>query len=124
MRVMTGQQQKAAKWKECAPAPLHYMPLAIGSLYVEHHFDTEDKKEALNMIDKLLASFEQIVQRIDWMDSNTKQTAIQKAPFNTLFHYVPIAAYFIPLSANQFYQHAWFCHLARTDYLYYYNFLL
>ncbi|VDK55333.1 unnamed protein product [Anisakis simplex] len=47
LRVMTGQQTKSPRWKECAQGPTTLLPLAAGALYIREHFDSTDKKEAL-----------------------------------------------------------------------------
>lgn len=47
MRVMTGQQTKSPRWKECAYGPTTLLPLAAGALYIREHFDSTDKNEAL-----------------------------------------------------------------------------
>ncbi|XGW09237.1 hypothetical protein V3C99_011498 [Haemonchus contortus] len=78
-RVMTGQQQRSPRWKDCAQVPSSVLPLAAGAIYVQAHFDSEDKREALEMIGKLRESFADLVEHNDWMDESTKKTAIEKA---------------------------------------------
>ncbi|CAJ0584866.1 unnamed protein product, partial [Mesorhabditis spiculigera] len=79
MRVMTGQQQRSPRWKECAQVPSTFLPLAAGAIYVRQHFQSTDKLEALKMISLLRESFSEIVTENDWMDGATKAVAIQKA---------------------------------------------
>ena len=45
--------EKPALWKECAPRPTGFMPIATGALYVKQHFKKNDKKEADEMIKHL-----------------------------------------------------------------------
>ncbi|KAJ1346492.1 Neprilysin-11 [Parelaphostrongylus tenuis] len=78
-RVMTGQQQQSPRWKECAQVPSAVLPLAAGAVYVQAHFNSEDKREALEMIENLRESFADLVNQNDWMDEMTKSTAILKA---------------------------------------------
>uniref|UniRef100_A0A915CCL5 Peptidase family M13 n=2 Tax=Parascaris univalens TaxID=6257 RepID=A0A915CCL5_PARUN len=78
-RVMTGQQAKSPRWKECAQGPTTMLPLAAGALYIREHFDSTDKKEALEMIANLREAFKELVADNDWMDSATKKVAIEKA---------------------------------------------
>ncbi|KAK6026936.1 hypothetical protein OSTOST_07081 [Ostertagia ostertagi] len=77
-RVMTGQQQRSPRWKDCAQVPSSVLPLAAGAVYVQAHFNSEDKREALEMIGKLRESFADLVTHNDWMDESTKNTAIEK----------------------------------------------
>uniref|UniRef100_A0A0M3HFQ5 Peptidase_M13_N domain-containing protein n=1 Tax=Ascaris lumbricoides TaxID=6252 RepID=A0A0M3HFQ5_ASCLU len=76
---MTGQQAKSPRWKECAQGPTTMLPLAAGALYIREHFDSTDKKEALEMIANLREAFKELVADNDWMDSATKKVAIEKA---------------------------------------------
>uniref|UniRef100_A0A0R3RHK8 Neprilysin-2 n=1 Tax=Elaeophora elaphi TaxID=1147741 RepID=A0A0R3RHK8_9BILA len=79
LRVMTGQQTKSPRWKECAQGTINLLPLAGGALYVREHFDSTDKKEALKMIANLQEAFKELVDESDWMDEGTKKVAIEKA---------------------------------------------
>lgn len=76
---MTGQQQAAPRWKDCAQVPSTVLPLAAGAIYVQAHFQESDKDEALRMIVHLRDSFANLVKKNDWMDEETKEIAIQKA---------------------------------------------
>uniref|UniRef100_A0A183GS20 Neprilysin n=1 Tax=Heligmosomoides polygyrus TaxID=6339 RepID=A0A183GS20_HELPZ len=78
-RVMTGQQQRSPRWKDCAQVPSSVLPLAAGAVYVQAHFNSDDKREALQMIEKLREAFADLVTHNDWMDESTKSTAIEKA---------------------------------------------
>ncbi|CAI2347038.1 unnamed protein product [Caenorhabditis sp. 36 PRJEB53466] len=79
LKVMTGQQQAAPRWKDCAQVPSTVLPLAAGAIYVQAHFQESDKDEALRMIVHLRDSFADLVANNDWMDRETKQVAIEKA---------------------------------------------
>ncbi|VDM92106.1 unnamed protein product, partial [Litomosoides sigmodontis] len=78
LRVMTGQQTKSPRWKECAQGTINLLPLAGGALYVKRHFDSTDKEEALKMIANLQEAFKELVDESDWMDEKTKEVAIEK----------------------------------------------
>ncbi|MCP9263941.1 Neprilysin-11 [Dirofilaria immitis] len=79
LRVLTGQQTKSPRWKECAQGTINLLPLAGGALYVREHFDSTDKQEALQMIANLQEAFKELVDESDWMDDKTKKVAVQKA---------------------------------------------
>ncbi|VDM79410.1 unnamed protein product, partial [Strongylus vulgaris] len=76
---MTGQQQRSPRWKDCAQVPSSVLPLAAGAIYVQAHFNSDDKREALEMIEKLRESFSDLVVQSDWMDEATKSIAVEKA---------------------------------------------
>uniref|UniRef100_A0A1I7VFX0 Peptidase_M13_N domain-containing protein n=3 Tax=Loa loa TaxID=7209 RepID=A0A1I7VFX0_LOALO len=78
LRVMTGQQTKSPRWKECAQGAISLLPLAGGALYVREHFDSTDKQEALKMIANLQEAFKELVDENDWMDEETKKVAVEK----------------------------------------------
>uniref|UniRef100_A0A1I7WVX6 Peptidase_M13_N domain-containing protein n=1 Tax=Heterorhabditis bacteriophora TaxID=37862 RepID=A0A1I7WVX6_HETBA len=78
-RVMTGQQQRSPRWKDCAQVPSTVLPLAAGAIYVDAHFNSQDKREAIEMIKLLRNSFVELVQQNSWMDEATKSVAIDKA---------------------------------------------
>ena len=77
-RVMTGQQQKSPRWKKCTEYITTDLELASGALYVDEHFAVTDKQEVVEMVKNLRDSFLEMLNRIDWMDNQTKTTAIEK----------------------------------------------
>uniref|UniRef100_A0A8R1HWB4 Endothelin-converting enzyme 1 n=2 Tax=Caenorhabditis japonica TaxID=281687 RepID=A0A8R1HWB4_CAEJA len=79
LKVMTGQQQSAPRWKDCAQVPSTVLPLAAGAIYVQAHFQESDREEAIRMIVHLRNSFADLVRKNDWMDDETKKVAIEKA---------------------------------------------
>ncbi|VDM97134.1 unnamed protein product [Thelazia callipaeda] len=74
MRVMTGQQTKSPRWKECAQGTISLLPLAGGALYVRQHFDFTDKQEALVSLWIKNFTFSNIVRNIFY-----NKIVIQKA---------------------------------------------
>ncbi|CAB3404762.1 unnamed protein product [Caenorhabditis bovis] len=86
VKVMTGQQQNPPRWKECANVPSTVLPLAVGAIYVQSHFQESDKHEAMQMIVHLKNSFIDLVRNNDWMDDETKKVAIEKA--NAMIHHI------------------------------------
>jgi predicted metalloendopeptidase len=77
-RVMTGQQQKSPRWKKCTESVTMDLETASGALYVDEHFDVTDKQEAVEMVKNLRDSFLEMLNQTDWMDNQTKTTAIEK----------------------------------------------
>lgn len=54
------------------------LPWDFGSLYVEEHFSAEDKEAVEDIIAQILAEYEVIIDRQDWMSDATKAKAKRK----------------------------------------------
>lgn len=48
-------------------------------MYVRRYFDEASKQAALDMVADIRAEFDSILEKVDWMDTNTKRRAKQKA---------------------------------------------
>jgi putative endopeptidase len=51
---------------------------ALGQLYVKRYFNEEAKKRVLALVNNLQRSFENRINRLDWMSDSTKQKAKEK----------------------------------------------
>ncbi|CAJ0606368.1 unnamed protein product [Cylicocyclus nassatus] len=78
-KVMYGKQQKAPRWKDCTSHTMHRMQYATGAIYVRKAFDQESKNVTLEMIDDLQEVFRGILSTNNWMDDQTRATALDKA---------------------------------------------
>uniref|UniRef100_A0A1I7VWD2 Neprilysin n=1 Tax=Loa loa TaxID=7209 RepID=A0A1I7VWD2_LOALO len=72
MRVMSGQQKMMPRWQRCVQRSEDLLAQATSALFVRKHFSSDIRKEVMK-------AFRDIVEEIDWMDSNTKKAALQKA---------------------------------------------
>lgn len=77
--IITGAQEREPRWSECVSKTTSRFDLASSSIYVRKHFDPESKKSAEIMVDDIKNEFIELLKQTDWMDSKTKQTAIEKA---------------------------------------------
>ncbi|CAJ0589888.1 unnamed protein product [Cylicocyclus nassatus] len=79
-KVMYGKQQKAPRWKDCIThtMELEEMQYATSAIYIKKDFDQESKNVTLEMIDDLQKAFREILSSSDWMDDQTKTTALDK----------------------------------------------
>ncbi len=50
----------------------------IGKLYVEKYFSPEYKKDVLDIVHEIIATYEQRIEKVDWMSPETKAKAIDK----------------------------------------------
>ena len=52
--------------------------IAVGSMYAREYFDTNKKKDVLEMVAYIRNTFEALLPHIEWMDNDTKSNAIEK----------------------------------------------
>jgi putative endopeptidase len=55
-----------------------YLGQALGQLYVKRYFNEDAKKRVLALVNNLQKSFENRINRLDWMSDSTKQKAKEK----------------------------------------------
>ena len=67
------------RWRTCVGAAKGSLANAVGSMYVRKYFDEEAKAAALDMVHDIRAEFDDILDKIDWMDARTKAKAKEKA---------------------------------------------
>ncbi|UZM97866.1 hypothetical protein OL548_23390 [Lysinibacillus sp. MHQ-1] len=54
----------------------------LEQLFAEEHFSPKAKKDVEQMVDKLIATYEERIKSLDWMSETTKAKAIKKAGYN------------------------------------------
>lgn len=57
----------------------HSLPISVGALYVRKHFKEDAKATALEMVNNIRAEFTKILEKVEWMDAETKMAAFDKA---------------------------------------------
>ncbi|EEB19488.1 endothelin-converting enzyme, putative [Pediculus humanus corporis] len=77
--VLSGKESREARWKECIDIVSSGVSLAVGSMYVKKYFKEDSKKAALEMVRDIREEFNNILTNLNWMDSETKQKALEKA---------------------------------------------
>ena len=78
-RVLNGLNQEAPRFDTCLTRLQDWMGLSLSNLYVKNHFDKESKKQANILVKYLMEEFKRILSHTDWMDENTRKTALEKA---------------------------------------------
>lgn len=66
---------------QCSNLVNNKMENSVGRLYISKHFDKDSKVEALNMVANLLEEFKLILNETDWMDTESKLVALEKAQY-------------------------------------------
>ncbi|KAJ8664432.1 hypothetical protein QAD02_006094 [Eretmocerus hayati] len=70
---------EAKRWSLCVDHVREHMPLAAAAVFVgDGHFDRNTKSKTMQIIHYIRASFRQTLEKIAWMDQNTKRAAIDK----------------------------------------------
>ncbi|XP_055853046.1 neprilysin-2 isoform X2 [Episyrphus balteatus] len=76
--ALSGRQEQEARWKECVDITSGSLAISIGSLYVRKHFKEDAKHIAMEMVDSIRSVFSGILTQVDWMDEQTRKSALEK----------------------------------------------
>ncbi|TRY73034.1 hypothetical protein TCAL_01898 [Tigriopus californicus] len=76
---LTGKSEETPRWRTCVGAAKGSLANAVGAMYVRRYFDEASKQAALDMVADIRTEFDSILEKVDWMDANTKRRAKQKA---------------------------------------------
>ena len=76
--VLTGVTEQASDEESAASAVQSYLSDYLGQVYVEEYFSPEAKAGVEEMIDDMLAVYEDRIEALDWMSETTKTKAIEK----------------------------------------------
>ncbi|XP_049514430.1 neprilysin-1-like [Dermacentor silvarum] len=77
-KVKEGVQVERPRWQICVDEVNDDMPDIVGKLYVERKFSPEAKKEVQDLVRRLMAVFNESLQRFQWMDKTTREAAEAK----------------------------------------------
>ncbi|XP_055923499.1 neprilysin-2 isoform X2 [Eupeodes corollae] len=76
--ALSGRQEQEARWKECVDITGGSLAISIGSLYVRRYFKENAKHIALEMVENIRSVFSGILTQVDWMDEQTRKSALEK----------------------------------------------
>ncbi|KAH9507107.1 NEDD8 protease nep2 [Dermatophagoides farinae] len=79
IKIVTGQAREEPRWEQCISSLTNSLGISLSSLYVRHHFKGNSKERALEMVDYIHREFMKILDRVEWMDDQTRQRARDKA---------------------------------------------
>ena len=77
-QVLSGLEEMRPRWKRGVEAVDGALGEVLGRLYVERHFQEESKQRMDELVDNLLAAFEQGIEELEWMTEETKAEAQDK----------------------------------------------
>jgi putative endopeptidase len=75
---MSGAKKQQPRWKRVLRATDGALGEAIGQEYVKKHFSEESKKRVNEMVNNLIAAYEERINQLPWMGPETKKAAKQK----------------------------------------------
>nr|XP_061811873.1 endothelin-converting enzyme 2-like isoform X1 [Nerophis lumbriciformis] len=67
------------RWQTCIGNTDDTLGFALGALFVKATFDKHSKDIAEEMIEEIRAAFKRALERLDWMDDDTRRAAKEKA---------------------------------------------
>lgn len=73
-----GKKTMEPRWEIVLDRLNQEIGMALGQLYVQHHFSPEAKQKALILIAHLRASLKTHIKQSDWMTNETKKKALEK----------------------------------------------
>ncbi|XP_005988750.1 endothelin-converting enzyme 1 isoform X2 [Latimeria chalumnae] len=80
MEIMYGTKKSCIpRWKFCVSDTDNTLGFALGALFVKATFTEGSKKIAEEMIFEIKTAFEESLKTLQWMDSNTRKVAKEKA---------------------------------------------
>lgn len=78
-RHAMGINRDVVRWQKCVGYVNDKLGLAVGRMFVKENFKKESKQSASEMISDIREAFNEILEENDWMDSETKRVAQEKA---------------------------------------------
>ncbi|MDE7380798.1 MAG: M13 family metallopeptidase [Muribaculaceae bacterium] len=77
-KVMSGKEEKEARWKRAMVIPNSMFGEAVGQLYVEKFFPEENKTYMKTLVENLRVALGQHIDGLEWMSDETKKKAHEK----------------------------------------------
>ncbi|XP_015116946.1 neprilysin-2 isoform X2 [Diachasma alloeum] len=77
--ALSGRMERESRWKECVDIVSGSLSISVGAQYVRKYFNEDAKKNAIEMVEDIRKQFNQILQKVDWMDDETRKSALEKA---------------------------------------------
>ncbi|WP_242692087.1 M13 family metallopeptidase [Aridibaculum aurantiacum] len=77
-QVLTGQKEQTPRWQRMAAVIDQSLGEMLGQLYVEKYFRPEAKQRMQELVNNLATTFEQRINRLDWMSAETKKRGLEK----------------------------------------------
>ncbi|GAA3945244.1 hypothetical protein GCM10022406_29190 [Hymenobacter algoricola] len=76
--ILQGRKEQRARWKRVLDEEENAMGEILGQLFVKEYFKPEAKQRYDKLVDNVVVSFRQHINKLDWMSDSTKQKALVK----------------------------------------------
>ncbi|XP_026670737.1 neprilysin-2 isoform X1 [Ceratina calcarata] len=77
--ALSGRTERESRWKECTDTVSGSLAISVGAMYVRKYFKEDAKKNAVEMVADIREEFTKILKKVDWMDDETRKSALKKA---------------------------------------------
>lgn len=77
-KAISGQKELAPRWQRMSVIIDNQLGELLGQLYVNKYFKPEAKQRMLALIQNMQQTFDERIQKLDWMSPETKQKALSK----------------------------------------------
>lgn len=77
-RVLSGQKEPRPRWKRSLDAENAAMGMVLGRIFVKEYFPESAKKRYSDLVEAIRTTYDERIDRIDWMSDATKAKAHQK----------------------------------------------
>jgi putative endopeptidase len=77
-KVLDGQPEQKPRWKRCVEETDDALGDALGQVYVEQRFSSEDKQRTLELTRDVEAAMSRDIEQLDWMSAATRARAEEK----------------------------------------------
>lgn len=79
--VLLGRKINPPTWKMCANDATYHLREAVGSMFIQNHFEERDRQEVIEMVVNLKQAFTEIIFNSSWLDADTKELAKKKLDY-------------------------------------------
>jgi endothelin-converting enzyme/putative endopeptidase len=77
-KYMAGQKEIEPRWKRCVHSTDASLGMALGQLYVDKVFGSDDKARTLKMVQAIEQAMHTDIGEVSWMSDTTKRQALKK----------------------------------------------
>lgn len=76
--LLNGTKEQRPRWKRVLSAQEDALGDALGQLFVKQYFPEKTKARYVDLTEKIVESYREHIQKLDWMSDSTKEKAIVK----------------------------------------------
>ena len=76
--ILNGSKEQRVRWKRVLDAEEDALGDALGQLFVKEYFPEKTKKRYVALVEQIVISYREHIEKLDWMSDSTKKKAITK----------------------------------------------